>query len=58
MLTKLLCALGVGPPPGIEAYAGGPNMLVYEGLVAPVCEMVSGEGWGDVQAAGIRRQRC
>lgn len=48
MLTKLLCAVGVNTPPGIEAYACGPSTLVYEGLLTPVCEVVSGKvvWWG------------
>ncbi len=42
MLAKLLCALGVSAPPGIEAYVCGPGALVYEGLLMPVCKLVSG----------------
>ncbi len=44
MLTKVVCALGVSTPPGIEVYACGPGALLHEGLVTPVCKVVSGGG--------------
>ncbi len=54
MLAKLLWALGVSTPPGIEAYTCGPGTLVYNGLVTPVCQVVSGMVWCELGAIGLR----